>query len=205
MDRKKMLCALAGAVALSCVVLFATAGSLMANTPLYTVRMEQASNKMNFLPTAVNEFTYTAEKGYTLEYGFLNCCIDGATPRVDTTGTCWGYTCTPSCVGYTCSGWTCFKSCEQWTCYGITCDISCGYFTCQVPETCPHTCPLSCSGTCVTCPGQGWTCDDTSCQETCSTCSETCPDTCWETCDGPTCAYTCERTCHYTCEKPCVP
>jgi hypothetical protein len=51
-----------------CTVTFATASSLTLNTPLYIVRMEQASSEMNFLPTEVNGFTYTAVKGCELTY-----------------------------------------------------------------------------------------------------------------------------------------
>jgi hypothetical protein len=203
MDKKRMMVAITGAVAISCVVLFATAGSLMANTPLYTVRMEQSSSKMNFLPTAVNEFTYTAEKGYTVEYCMIGYCSKIQPLAVDTSETCSGWTCYASCLGYTCSGFTCWGSCDGWTCFGVTCWNSCDQFTCSAPDTCPDTCDWTCPVTCITC--EGYTCDETSCQETCSTCTETCPNTCWETCDDPTCLDTCERTCHYTCEKPCIP
>ena len=52
------------ALAVTCV----TASTSLCNTPLYTFRIEQASSKMNFLPTAMNEFTSTTEKGYNLTY-----------------------------------------------------------------------------------------------------------------------------------------
>lgn len=58
-----------------CIVVVSLAASVTAyppyqsDTPLYTVRMEQACSKMHFLPAAVNEITYTTTKGYTLDYG----------------------------------------------------------------------------------------------------------------------------------------
>lgn len=54
------------------VVLFATAGSLLADTPLYISRMEQANSKMNFLPTSVKNFFYTTEQGHA-----VNCSVGG--------------------------------------------------------------------------------------------------------------------------------
>jgi hypothetical protein len=191
-----------------CAVAAVAASSSSVNTPLYMVRMEQASSEMNFLPTDVNAFAYNTEKGCTFEYGIAEYCYGAVPLDTGSQDTCYGYlTCTPSCFnGWTCDGWTCWVSCDGFTCSGITCWYSCDVFTCQWPYTCPNTCPATCGSTCSTCQGQGWTCDATGCQNTCSTCDQpTCPNTCWETCDDPTCFDTCERTCRYTCNKPCIP
>lgn len=99
----------------------ATASPLTVKTPLYTVRMEQASNKMNFLPTEMNGFTYTAEKGYTMNYDILECYC--AEPLIVT----WQ----PTCEFYP----TC-DTCE-------TC-VTCG--TCY-PDTCPWTKWINCRNT----------------------------------------------------------
>jgi hypothetical protein len=173
---------------------------------LYTVRMEQASSQMSFLPTEMNTFSYTTEKGYVLDYNASYCSYGAVPLETEPFSTCEGYfTCEPSCYGWTCSGWTCYGSCQGWTCWGYTCFDSCGPFTCYAPETCLPTCDYTCPATCYTCVGQ-WTCDATSCQSTCSTCDQpTCPDTCEYTCDDPTCFDTCEHTCRYTCTRPCVP
>lgn len=206
MDRKQIALAAVVSVALAgCAVAAVAATSSPANTPLYTVRMEQASSEMSFLPTEMNTFTYDTEKGCVLDYNVSNFCYGAVPLDTDGSDTCQGYfTCYPSCFGYTCYGWTCWGSCFGWTCSGWTCFDTCDHFTCSAPDTCPYTCDYTCPATCYTCGG--WTCDATSCQETCSTCNQpTCPNTCWETCDDPTCLNTCEQTCRYTCEKPCQP
>lgn len=153
-----MLAALIGGTLVLVAVACVTASSLAAHTPLYTVRMEQVSNEMHFLPTVMNEFTYTAESGYTL--GFNVSGGGGAVVR----GT--DATCHPSCS-------TCPITCEQ-TCPN-TCIPTCPY-TCDDP-TCPYTCPVTCPVTCdgPTCPP---TCDDPTCYVT--SCGE------W-TCSGPKC------------------
>ena len=107
-----------------------TATSLGSNTPLYTVRMEQASSKMNFLPTEMNEFTYTAEKGYTIDYD-LQADYDYSVLPLG------GPTCQHTCP-YTCS-LTCPNGiCQDKTCGHPICQPTCGY-TCEV--TCPVICP----------------------------------------------------------------
>ncbi|MGD2249493.1 MAG: hypothetical protein PVF58_13895 [Candidatus Methanofastidiosia archaeon] len=64
MNGKQILFAvICGALVLSTVTPL-TAG-LMSDTPLYTVRMEQVCNKMNFL-TEQNTFTYATTHGYSL-------------------------------------------------------------------------------------------------------------------------------------------
>jgi hypothetical protein len=88
------------------------------STPLYTMRMEQASSEMNFLPTAVESYNYTAESGYS-----LNCTVTeyrgGATP-LGTEFTCGGDTCQPTCLP-TCRP-TCWDTCPK-TC--VTCAPEC--------------------------------------------------------------------------------
>ncbi len=46
-----------------------TGSLLLPSSPLYAVRMDQASSKMDFLPTEQNTFTYVAEDGYSLTFG----------------------------------------------------------------------------------------------------------------------------------------
>jgi hypothetical protein len=171
-----------------CAAAFVTASSLT-STPLYTIRMEQVSHKMGFLPTAVNGFTYTTESGYTVNYG-----VSGhgnaeplMTHQADTFCTCFPwcetseYTCESqptcmitcnTCINPTCPPVTCFSTCQGGTCTDPTC-----------PATCPNTCEDTCPNTCSTC--SGWTCDPTGCQNTCYTCGITCEYTCppRKTCD----------------------
>ena len=166
MDRKKALLIVAGAAITLLAITAVTASPRLSSTPLYTFRMEQASSNMNFLPTEQNQFVYTAESGYSLNYP-INCsCCGGPVPLKP----------------LTCN--TCDEQmCEEPTeCFG----------TCY--STCPGTCGTTCQGsTCDTCSGD--TCDATSCQNTCSTCNQytcyfwTCiyPTCLWETCYIPTC------------------
>lgn len=194
--KQKMAIAVVGAVIALCAVTAVTAHSRIQNTPLYTVRMEQASSQMNFLPTTMNEFIYSAESGCT-----LNCNASGysgaeplMTHQADTFCTCWPYCETTE---YTCeSEPTCMITCD--TCIDPTCLNTC-FSTC--PDTCPNTCDgatctqptcdETCPNTCDTC--QGWTCDATGCQQTCFTCGPTCLQTCppRKTCDQIMC-YTLE-------------
>lgn len=143
MSRKRVLIAVMSGVLALLVLNTVIAGSLTVNTPLYRVRMEQASSEMNFLPTAVNNFTYTAEQGYILNCRAAGC--DGIPLGITEGKTCDG----------TCQG--------QVTCQGYnTCDLTC-WSTC--PNTCGNTCPLTCDTcdqTCATCEG--------TCQGTCITC-----------------------------------
>lgn len=203
------------AVAAGLVLLAAacvSASPLKHATPLYTVRMEQASNKMGFLPTTVNSFTYTTEKGYTIDYsGAAHSSVQPLS--TESNDTCYGYatcdgffTCWQTCYGYTHGGYTCSPTYCVWTCTPETCNVTWCSFTCVAVDTCMGTCSATCPSTCETCAGQGFTCDATSCQSTCSTCDQpTCPDTCWDTCEGQTCWDTCGPTCFETCQKPCVP
>lgn len=171
MDRKKMLATVVS-VAVVLAVTAVTASSVTSNTPLYTYRMEQQSSKMNFLSTEMNDFTYTAEKGYTILFDSTGCSSAQPCSTYDTCSEC-------TTIEITC--WSCWNTC--WN-------------TC--PATCESTCPNTC-GTCAqTCPN---TCKNT-CPSTCwSTCPNTCWDTCWNTCEytceGPECT-TIEITC-WTC------
>ena len=132
-------------LALTCV----TAHSLTSNAPLYTRRMEQVSNKMNFLPTAMNEFAYVAEHGYTLDYDVAVNCCDNTINEYTLAPTC-PYTCWDTCVN-TCPGkYTCTETCPA---------------TC--PATCPYTCQYTCPNTCNTCVGQF------TCYNTCKVCPVT--------------------------------
>jgi hypothetical protein len=151
MDRKLIPFAVVIVCAVLCVATVVTATS-RTDTPLYTVRMEQASSKMNFLPTAVTTFTYTSEQGYTVDH--------------DVSGGYCGIG--PLHTGYN----TCQNTCPE-TCEPGTCDQTCP-FTCW--NTCEETCPSTCTETCP------YTCDDFTCSSTCEeTCPNTC-NTCWNTC-----------------------
>jgi hypothetical protein len=101
MKRKKWVSIGIGIVIVSLTIAVAAANSPAFSTPLYTVRMEQASSQMSFLPTEMNNFTYTTEKGYTVNYDILARC--------DYAGLSFG--------GFTCPE-TCPYTCEQ-TCPGI--------------------------------------------------------------------------------------
>lgn len=158
------------AVSMAFVLLAAavvTATSCTGATPLYTIRMEQASSEKHFLPTERSSFTYTTENGCTVLYDVEYC---GTLPAAETI-----------------IGPTCWDSCDG------TCDVTC-WETC--PNTCEDTCPNTCPNTCwYTCPYTCWntcvgTCPDT-CIETCNTCYSTCPYTCQDTCYGRTCYDTC--------------
>ena len=150
MDGKQKMIFVVMSVILAALAVTVTASALAGHTPLYTVRMEQASNKMHFLPTEMNGFTYTTEKGCTLECTVVRKYSD-VTPLATLPYATMCITCEPD---------TCEATCG--TCAGWTCDQT------------------SCQQTCYTCEGQGHTCDQTSCQSTCSgnTCWSTCPYTC---------------------------
>lgn len=140
----------------SLAVIAVTAYPRTSATPLYVMRMEQASSKMNFLPTEMNPFTYTTEKGCVLNCDVATRYCSGARP-CDTTP---GDTCEPTCLKMTCytCELSCYLSCWE-TCVIGTCEPTCNSFTCQ------YTC---------------YTCDQPTCPETCEpTCEEpTCPVTC---------------------------
>ncbi|MGC1122158.1 MAG: hypothetical protein WBA22_13800 [Candidatus Methanofastidiosia archaeon] len=104
MDRKRMLPAMISVALLSLMVTVVTASSSISYTPLYSLRMEQVSSEKSFLPTSINTFTYTAEKGYTLNYDISEGCC-GVTPLIMT----WQPTCEFYNTCETCS--TCQKTC----------------------------------------------------------------------------------------------
>jgi len=162
--KSKMLLVVSS-VAIVLLAAVAVTASSSISTPLYTVRMEQVSSKMNFLPTQMNGFTYTAEKGSILNYNVSNRCF--AAPLAPTNG--GGETCWPQCDT---SQPTC-STCSQ------TCSSTC-------PDTCPNTCSSTCPVTCVTCE----TCEGETCE---NTCEPTCPWTCWYECEYtkvyPTCFW----------------
>lgn len=174
MDRtEKMLVVAIGLVIASLAAACVAASPEKSSTPLYTVRMEQASSEMNFLPTAVNGFTYTTEKRYTLSCDIAECCnamsSDTYQLTCDFYPTCQ-HTCPDTCVS------TCAYSCVQTSCL-----------------TCPNTCPLTCD-TCV-----GRTCSEPTCRKTCKvSCGGSCWYTCDYTCEGITCDISCEG---YTCDN----
>lgn len=147
MDRNQKMGIAVMSVALALLAItFVTAHSLALITPLYTVRMEQASNKMHFLPAAVNHFTYTTEKGNTLNCDVTGCC--DAEPFIRTDGP-WE-TCLGSCG-------TCVASQECGTCSTCsTCSTQCGQ------NTCGYTCPETCATCVFGCPTQ-WTLCETGC------------------------------------------
>ncbi|MBU7025511.1 MAG: hypothetical protein HXS48_01115 [Theionarchaea archaeon] len=132
MDRKMMVIAAISVAVASLAITAVTASPWASDTPLYTFRMEQASSKMNFLPTEMNQFTYTAENGYTLDYEVVGYCSD--VKPLDTG--VW------TCYYSTCGGPTCWLTCPA-SCYGTCNDPTCG-------STCV-TCPWTCGGSCDTC------------------------------------------------------
>ena len=133
MDRKLIFLAVMSVALVFLAVTAATAHTWTSpNTPLYTLRMEQASTKMNFSPAKGNGFAYTVEKGHILGYDIAGYFSDGE-PLA--TG------CKPTCVE-TCLE-TCVSTCPQ------TCVSTC--FTCV--STCPYSCVNTCWSTCA------YTCD----------------------------------------------
>jgi hypothetical protein len=154
MEKRKLSIALISVTAILAVTLV-TATPLASKTPLYTYRMENASSKMNFLPTTMNSFIYTAEKGYTVNYSNLECseCGGGASPLVLTCSTCD------------------LDVCYETVC--PTCPDTCPY-TCGGGNTCSSTCPATCPATCIT------TCSGTTCSAT--SCPDKCPWTEWPDC-----------------------
>lgn len=95
-------------IALVSVAVTAVTASSWVHTPLYTVRMEQVSSDMHFLPTEMNDFTYTAENGNNLNYDVSAYC-DATLLGIDVHtlcgyDTCLGYYTCPFTCGMTCSG-----------------------------------------------------------------------------------------------------
>ena len=138
--QKVIFAAISTAVIL-CAITTVIASFKISKTPLYIIRMEQVSSKMNFLPTTMSGFIYTAENGYTLNYNvFEGYC--GASSFNVPAGTCYD-TCPYTCPNYCTYPLTCPRTCQALTnclpceeTYGDTCPFTCG--TCYI--TCPHTC-----------------------------------------------------------------
>jgi hypothetical protein len=122
---RKVLVSIVSIAVISLAATAVTASSFSSYTPLYTLRMEQASSEKSFLPTSTNAFTYTAEKGYTWNYDISEGCC-GATPLI--------MTFQPTCEFYNTCDYTCTSTCPS---------------TCS---TCPVTCSYSCAYTCACCP-----------------------------------------------------
>lgn len=68
MNRKIMMFITGLAIASITVTAAVTAYSPVSHTPLYTARMEQQSSGMHFLPTEMNDLTYTSEPGFELNF-----------------------------------------------------------------------------------------------------------------------------------------
>jgi len=134
-----------------CLALACVSASSLPNSPLYALRMEQHSNKMNFLPTAMNGFTYNAAAGHTLGHEVSGGC--GPVLR----GT--DATCHPTCDGSTCETcsptcpWTCWYTCDDPTC-GSTCPLEQCYPTGVLTVCTCNTCEDSCDTYCPVCEPQ---------------------------------------------------
>ena len=140
MDRKHVIVIAAVGVVFAVLAVNAVgARPSTSDTPLYTLRMEEASSEMNFLPTEMNTFTYTAEKGFTVGqkistwssevHKFRDSAI--VCPTVNTCFTC--STCDSCLICHTISNCPTEGSstCEQTECILETCmQTVCGQ-TCQ--------------------------------------------------------------------------
>ena len=149
MNRKRMSIAVLIVGIAILAATFVTASSWTFPTPLYTFRMEQASSKMNFLPSAMNDFVYSTEKGCTLNSDAQGCC-NGSVPLSTSPETACTPPCEPTEAGNTCGN----------TCPNTSCN------TCW--STCPNTCPWTCEWTCLTCYSTCCTC------KYCDTTEDTC-------------------------------
>ena len=134
---KKVSISVVSAVLVFIMVSAVMASSWTTYSPLYTLRMEQASAKMNFLPTEKDIFTYATEKGFDLNYSATGECCGAVTPLETGVWTCY-YS--------TCGGETCVLTCPA-SCYGTCNDPTCPV-TCSTCDTCAVTCPLTCWKTC---------------------------------------------------------
>lgn len=132
MKRKMISLAVISAVLTGFAITAVLASSWTFATPLYTVRMEQASSRMNFLPTEMKGFTYMTERGCSLNYDSLGYC--SVSPLSDR----------PTSPQILCKWTDPYSTCQS-TC--STCPVTCPEtcYTCLV-ETCPDTCPMTCGG-----------------------------------------------------------
>ena len=145
MDKKWISVGVISVFIVSLTVAAGSATFLTTNSPLFNLRMEQASSRMNFLPRDVHTFTYATGNGYTVNIevsGF--CSVRPMAPDTEPE-------CKPDPISV--SG-----TCDQWTC-GDTC-----WYTCHYVNTCANTCPATCPNTCGV-PTCGNTCELT-CPET---------------------------------------
>lgn len=148
MDKRQMSVVIVSAALVFVAVTAVTATSKTPYTPLYTYRMEHASNELHFSPAAANDITYSAGTGYTLNYEVEGYGGDGEPcGKCTEHATTCRVTCVVSCLTTcdTCLGWTCWDTSCQPTCW--TCD--------------PTTCQPTCESTCM------WTCDNTTCEIDC--------------------------------------
>lgn len=177
-------------------VAFVAASPSPSHTPLYTLRMERASNQMHYLPTDVTEFTYTTETGWNLDYAVAGN-YSGHAPEQNTMHT--------FCGGL----WTCDNSTCQWTCEQ-TCDPTCFMPTCRLSTCDPNCVPFTMEPTCYS----HFTCEMSTCQPTCDPTCDYPPSMCMYTCMTcdplPTCEPTCfsdwtcmKSTCNATCNHTC--
>ena len=107
-------------IAIFTAVITVVASSSSFSTPLYTIRMEQASSKMNFLPKEANQFIYTAINGHKIFYDIKSNGIFDDPPES-----------------------------QYDTCVMTECDYTCG-LDCQTIEECPTGDPETCEGTSCT-------------------------------------------------------
>ncbi len=122
---KKLYIPVIGAAMVTLAVACVSASS-SPNTPLYILRMEQQSSKMNFLPTALNSFSYTTENGCILDSCATGYC---GTVLMGTYATCH----------------TCLDTCAD------TCWYTCPYTVCTCYSSCYGSCVPTCSYTCASC------------------------------------------------------
>ena len=144
LDKKQKLMS-CGAVALAIVFLAIAAvtasSGYSSNTPLYNIRMEQASSDSNFLPVEMNRFTYAAESGINLAYEAPEgTCFDAPLATKLTQ-------CLPECPPTEYS--TCCETC-MFTCVSTcsTCVSTCGSTCVNTCSTCVSTCANTCSASC---------------------------------------------------------
>jgi len=116
MDRNRVVVA-ATAITIFFAIACTTASNWTSHSPLYTFRMEQASNRMNFFPAERNDFVYTTGEGYE-----LNCdvtLISGESPQIESVVICT-FNCPTEAA--TCADPTeCFIN----TCKETQCDRTC--------------------------------------------------------------------------------
>jgi hypothetical protein len=111
-----------GIVLVCFIASFVTAFEGIPNSPLYAVRMEQASSKMHFMPRESYDYTYVAEQGYEMPYDVVYS--GSAIPLSTALDTDCDNTCGDGCTVETCPA-TCLPTCPN-TCMPPTCPTECG-------------------------------------------------------------------------------